>query len=290
MILNRIFKSLSLSASHHTSEALVIPTCVRLLSSSSSNLGRTQWSYTRPRNTHMELHVPRRLLDGKMYRNQGKSGRGEDGRIKIRHKGGGAQRNWRLVDLVRVPTNQDMEATGISNSVEATPITDRVLGIGYDPFRTGNIAMVAGNGSNKTRLILCPHEMQVGDVITASRGKPVSLARMIPGDAYPLEHLPISTMVHNIERVPGEGGHYCRSAGMYGTIIRKVDGKVVLKCPGKNRPQLTVDAKCLATVGRVSNIEQKHHVVGKAGRSRWMNRKPKGQTGKDRWHHRKKVR
>jgi len=287
MLLNRIFKSLTISTTQ-TGILQQIPACSRLLSTTATDLGRTQWSYTRPRDTHMELHVPRRLRDGKFYRNQGKSGRGEDGRIKIRHKGGGAQRNWRIVDLVRVPSLHN-ESTMVD--VHINSITDRILTIGYDPFRTANIALVAGSGSNKTRLILCPHETKVGDVITASRGKPASLARMIPGDAYPLEHLPISTMVHNIERIPGEGGHFCRAAGMYGTIIRKTpDGNVVLKCPGKNRPQLIVNAKSLATVGRVSNIDQKHRVIGKAGRSRWLNRKPKGQTGKDRWHHRKKVR
>ena len=288
MLLNRIFKSLIISTRH--SEVLkAIPACSRVLSTTASDLGRTQWSYTRPRNTHMELHVPRRLRDGKFYRNQGKSGRGEDGRIKIRHKGGGAQRNWRIVDLIRVPSHQ--ADSNVDSLAKINSITDRVLAIGYDPFRSANIALVAGNGSNQTRLILCPYETKIGDVITASRGKPASLARMIPGDAYPLEHLPISTMVHNIERVPGEGGQFCRAAGMYGTIIRKnPDGNVVLKCPGKNRPQLIVNKKCLATIGRVSNIDQKHRVIGKAGRSRWLNHKPKGQTGKDRWHHRKKVR
>lgn len=255
---------------------------VRSLSTAVCDFGRTQWSYTRPRNTHMELRVPRRLRDGKFYRNQGKSGRGEDGRIKIRHKGGGAARNWRIVDLVRVPLHQEGEPP--------KTIRDRVIQIGYDPFRSAHIALVAGNGANQTKLILCPHEMKIGDIITSSRDKPVSLARMIPGDAYPLEYLPIATMVHNIERTPGMGGHYCRAAGMYGVIIRKADGQVVLKCPGKNRPQITVPAQSLGTIGRASNIEKKHEIIGKAGRSRWLNRKPKGQTGKDRWHHKKKVR
>lgn len=284
MLVNRIIKSIS-TLRHVGHEVLTQPfqpTFGRFFGTAASDHGRTQWSYTRPRNTHMDLHVPRRLLDGKYYRNQGKSGRDSNGRIKIRHKGGGAQRNWRIVDLVRVPLHEDGE--------EPRTIRDRVLQIGYDPFRSAHIASVAGDGANQTKLILCPHETKIGDIFTASRGKPASLARMIPGDAYPLEYLPISTMVHNIERTPGLGGHFCRAAGMYGTIIRKADGKVVLRCPGKNRPQLIVDEKCLATIGRASNINKKHEIVGKAGRSRWLNRKPKGQTGKDRWHHRKKVR
>jgi len=285
MLINGLLKSLSLVprvGRELPSFTSIHPLCSRLVSTSTSNNGRTQWSLTRPRDTHMELHIPHRLRDGKYYRNHGKSGRGADGKIKIRHKGGGAKRNWRIVDLVRVATSVDGEPL--------KTIRDRVIGIGYDPFRSANIAMVAGDGGNQSRLILCPHEMKVGDIITASRGKPVSLARMIPGDAYPLEHLPISTMVHNIERDPGNGGHFCRAAGMYGVITRKADGNVVLKCPGKNRPQLVVNEKCLGTIGRASNIDKKHEIVGKAGRSRWLNRKPKGQTGKDRWHHRKKVR
>ena len=285
MFMNRIFKSIS-SVHGITRElqkfSLHKPSTIRVISTSVIDNGRTQWSYTRPRNTHMELKVPRRLLDGKFYRNQGKSGRGADGRIKIRHKGGGHARNWRIVDLVRVPLHEEGEAP--------KTIRDRVLQIGYDPFRSAHIALVAGDGANQTKLIICPHETKIGDIITASRDKPVSLARMIPGDAYPLEHLPISTMVHNIERFPGSGGHFCRAAGMYGVIIRKADGNVVLKCPGKNRPQITVGAQCLGTIGRASNIEKKHEIIGKAGRSRWLNRKPKGQTGKDRWHHKKKVR
>ena len=283
MLLNRIrssWSSINVIGKEIASKTVSHQLCMRTLSTSNWIYGRTQWSYTRPKDTHMELHVPKRLIDGKFYRNQTKSGRGEDGRIKIRHKGGGHQRNWRIVDLVRVPIDE--------NTV--TTIKDRVLQIGYDPFRTGNIALVAGNGANQTKLILCPHETKIGDILTSSRGKPASLARMIPGDAYPLEHLPIATMVHNIEETPGMGGHYCRAAGMYGVITRKADGKVYIKCPGKNRPQVIVSEKCLGTIGRVSNIDKKHEIIGKAGRSRWLNRKPKGQTGKDRWHHRKKVR
>lgn len=256
---------------------------VRCTSTSAAIFGRTQWSYTRPRNTDMTIEdLPRRLRDGKFYRNQSKSGRGEDGRIKIQHKGGGHQRNFRIVDTVRVPVSEPGQ--------EPKAIKDRILQIGYDPFRTAHIAHVAGNGGNQTKLILCPHETKVGDILTASRGKPASLARMIPGDAYPLEYLPLGTMVHSIEKLPGEGGIYCRAAGTYATLLRKSDDIAVLKCPDKRRPQLTVSVKCLAVIGRASNINKKHEIIGKAGRSRWLNRKPRGQTGKDRWHHKKKVR
>lgn len=244
--------------------------------------GRTKWADIRPRDTGMRIDLPRRLYDGKFYRNQMKSGRGPDGRIKIRHKGGGHQRNLRIVDTVRVPVPQEGE--------EIKVVKDRILQIGYDPFRSGHIALVAGSGSNQTKLILCPYETKVGDIITSSRGPPASLARMIPGDAYPLRHLPLGTTVHNIERVVGEGGTYCRAAGMYAVLLRKTESEATLRCCGKSRPEVTVPVDSLATIGRVSNINKKNEIIGKAGRNRWLNRKPKGQTGKDRWHHRKKVR
>ncbi|XP_065666543.1 large ribosomal subunit protein uL2m [Hydra vulgaris] len=244
--------------------------------------GRTQWSYTRPKNTHMHMDLEKHLIDGKFYRNQKKGGRGEDGRIKIRHIGGGHQRNWRIVDFVRVP---------LLNDEQPKVIKDRILQIGYDPFRTANIAKVAGNGSNKTKLIICPHLAKIGDILTASREKPESLARMIPGDAYPLEYLPIGTMVHNIESTPGGGAKYARAAGMYATIVQRTpENQIVLKFNGGARTEVLVDMKCLAVIGRVSNIDKKNEIIGKAGRSRWLNRRPRGQTGKDRWHHKKKVR
>lgn len=261
-------------------QSLISLSSQRFLSVSANDFGRTQWSYTRPRNTGRMIAVPKRLKDGKYYRNQSKGGRDHTGRIVIRHIGGGAQRNWRIVDKVRVPLSMPGE--------EPKTIKDRILQIGYDPFRTGDIALVAGNGSNQTKLILCPHETKVGDIVTSSRGKPVSLARMIPGDAYPLEYLPIGTMVHSIEREVGRGGAYCCAAGTYAILIRKSETQAFLKESSKTRSQLVVDKSCLAVIGKVSNPGQKFLPIGKAGRNRWLNRRPRGQTGKDRWHHRKK--
>ena len=285
-MLSVVLKQLPLHAINFIDKLLKVSHINRLVahkfSVSTVENGRTQWSYTRPRNTHMHMDLEKHLIDGKFYRSQKKGGRGEDGRIKIRHIGGGHQRNFRIVDLVRVPLLKDEQSKVIK---------DRILQIGYDPFRTANIALVAGNGSNKTKLIVCPYLAKVGDILTASREKPESLARMIPGDAYPLEHLPIGTMVHNIESTPGEGAKYARSAGMYATIVQKTpENKVVLKFNSGTRTEVVVDMKCLAVIGRVSNIDKKKEVIGKAGRNRWLNRRPKGQTGKDRWHHKKKVR
>jgi len=279
------FNGLFLFNSFNSFENLISRSIIDLLYKrhvhvSSNDLTRTQWSYTRPRNTGMRMDIPRRLLDGKYYRNQGKGGRGADGRIVIRHKGGGHQRNWRILEKVRVPLHKSGE--------EPITIKDRILQIGYDPFRTGNIALVAGNGSNQTKLILCPHETKVGDIITASRGAPVSIARMIPGDAYPLEHLPLGTMVHDIEKKVGSGGAYCKAAGTYAILSSKTETHAYLKLASKSRSQLVVHVKSLAVIGKVSNPGQCYLPIGKAGRSRWLNRRPRGKTGLARRHNKKK--
>ena len=267
---------------HARSLINVAATFSRMISTTSASQGRTKWSYTRPRGVAMpKMDIPKRLLDGKYYRNQSKGGRGPDGRILIRHKGGGHQRNFRIVDNVRVPLTKEGE--------EPVKVQDRVIQIGYDPFRSARIALVAGNGINQRKLILAPHELQVGDIITSSRDKPESLAMMKPGDAYPLQYLPLGTMVHSIEKEPGTGGCICRAAGTYAILQRKFEDKAIIKVPSKTGT-LTVGLNSLAVIGRASNINKKHEIIGKAGRSRWLNRKPKGQTGKDRWHWRKKIR
>jgi len=226
-------------------------------------------------------------LDGTFYRNGQKSGRDPDtGRIVIRHKGGGHQRNWRIVDKVRVPLNVEGE--------EPVTIRDRVIQIGYDPFRSGNIALVAGSGSNQTKLILAPEGVQVGDILTSSRGPPEKVSRMKAGDAYPIGTIPTGTMVHAIESKPGQGSSYCQAAGMYAVVTRKTETKVYARECGERKKnkqdakEFELDPRCLAAIGMVSNPGHADLEIGKAGRTRWLNGRPKGQTGKDRWHHRKK--
>lgn len=248
---------------------------------STTDLGRTQWSYTRPRHTNMKMSVPSRLLDRDYYRNQSKGGRClETGRVVQRHIGGGHQRNFRIIDKLRVPVPRAGEPPHT--------ITDRVLHIGYDPFRSGNIALLAGNGQDQVKLVLAPHELAPGDVITASRDKPKSLLHLKPGDAYPLEHMPYGTMVHAIENEPGSGAASCTAAGTYRLVIKKTESEVILRNPRKKTDLLTVSKDCLAVVGRVSNIDHDQFQIGKAGRARWMNQRPKGKTGKARRFNQKK--
>ena len=166
-------------------------------------------------------------------------------------------------------------------------IKSKVLAIEYDPNRSARIALIA---DAKRKYVLAPIGLEAGDIITASRGPPTSLADIQRGDAYPLQYLPIGTIVHNIELVPGKGGQLVRSAGTSAQIIRKEmgvvrrlnthgtpvtrSGKVViLRMPsGTNRP---VNASCMATVGRLSNENHKHRILGKAGRSRWLGWRPR---------------
>eukprot|EP00794_Sanderia_malayensis_P003366 gene3366-3855_t len=248
-----------------------------LISTSAMASGRTKWSYTRPRKSIPNMKLPRYLIDGSVLRGQRRSGRGLDGRILIRHKGGGHARNKRLLDMVRVPATTDEGPM---------KVVDKVLQIGYDPSRSARIAKLAGDSSNRYKLIIAADGLKPGDIITASRGPPASLARLAVGDAYPLAKLPIGTTVHCIEETVGDGAMLARAAGTYGTLVRKTTEEAVLKMNNKRQQTVPVDA--LAVIGRVSNPNHRNEVIGKAGRSRWLGRRPKGQTGKDRWLHKKK--
>lgn len=249
----------------------------RQFMTSCNDFGRTLWSYTKEKRGMPKVWIPRYLLDGSVTRTQRKGGRGLDGRVEIKHKGGGHARNYRIIDFVRVPVTE-----------EPLVIKDKVLAIAYDPNRSSRIAKVAGSWSNKYKLIIATEDMKPGDVITSSRGKPVSLARLSPGDSYPLSTLPLGTMVCCVEKEVGEGGFYVRSAGTYATLTRRTDDKAIIKTNGKEEHEVPINA--LAVIGRVSNIDHRNRVIGKAGRSRWLNRRPKGQTGKARWLHKKKKR
>ena len=256
-----------------------IITSVKCFSVSPKNSGRAYWSQFRKPHRLPRLPIPGYLIDGKKLRNQLKSGRDpETGRVVIRHKGGGHPKNYRIIDFVRVPLPEPDE--------KPMTITERVLQIGYDPCRSGRIALVAGNGSNRFKLILAPHGLAAGDIITASRAPPEFVSKLKTGDAYPIGDLPLGTSVHNIEYEPGQGGRFARAAGMSADIIRKFDGNVTFKT--RCGFEKTVDARCLATIGRVSNIDHNTDIIGKAGRSRWLNRRPKGKTGKARWLNKKK--
>ena len=255
-----------LSSSRHVSTA--VPLC-----------GRTPYSYMRTPRSMPNIPVPKKLKDGTIRRHGGRSGRNNSGHIVVRHRGGGHSQTYRIIDFLRAPLAKRNDPSG-------SVIKDKVLHIGYDPCRSARIALVAGDGSNQMRIITAPDQVNVGDVLTTSRGKPRSLALLHAGDAYPLESLPVGTLVHNIELRPGEGAQLVRAAGTYAQLVHKTKEKVKIRLPSKKEKE--IPAKCLATVGRVSNLDHKNRIIGKAGRNRWLNRRPKGQTGRDRWLWKKK--
>lgn len=246
---------------------------VRSIFSSVVSNGRSAYSYVREGRRIPNMPVPKYLKDGLVRRGIGRSGRNNTGRITIRHRGGGHPQTYRIIDFLRVPFEQ--------NNKETKTIKDKILHIGYDPCRSARIALCAGDGSNQQKLVIAADGVEVGDILTASRTEPVSISRIKPGDAYPLGTLPIGSIVHNVELSPGKGAQLARSAGTSVQLIRKTEDHAVIQLPSKKEKNVSLD--CLATVGRASNIDHSHSIIGKAGRSRWLGRRPKGKTGKDRW-------
>ncbi|UCD37787.1 MAG: 50S ribosomal protein L2 [Fidelibacterota bacterium] len=179
-------------------------------------------------------------------------GRNNRGRMTIRRRGGGHKRRYRLIDFKR--DKVDIEGT--------------VKTIEYDPNRTCRIALIQYVDGEK-RYILAPDGIKVGDKVTASRER----AALRPGNAMPLSRIPAGLMVHNIELKPGKGGQLARSAGAAARIMAKEGSMVTLKLPsGEVR---MIHESCLATIGEVGNKSHENVYLGKAGRSRWLGRRPK---------------
>lgn len=180
-----------------------------------------------------------------------KAGRGAGGRISVRRRGGGHKRKLRNVDFLR-------DKFGIEGTVAA---------LEYDPNRTANIALVAYKDGEK-RYILAPKGMKKGDKVLSGPGVPPSM-----GNALPLEDVPLGTAVHNIELTKGRGGQLARSAGASAVVAAKEGNYVTIKLPsGEMR---MVFKKCYATIGVVGNDEHMNKTLGKAGRSRWLGKRPK---------------
>ena len=178
-------------------------------------------------------------------------GRNNDGRMTIRYVGGGHKQRYRIIDFLR---NKDgMEAT--------------VKSIEYDPNRTARIALVVYNDGEK-RYIVAPNGLKVGQTIKSGKGVAPEV-----GNTLFLSDIPLGTIIHNIELQPGKGGILARSAGTYAQLTSR-DGKyAIVKLPsGETRMVLTT---CRATIGTVSNADHSLEVSGKAGRKRWLGRRPR---------------
>lgn len=179
-----------------------------------------------------------------------RAGRNNQGRITVRHQGGGHKRQYRLIDFKR----------------DKDGIPGRVATVEYDPNRTANIALVHYADGEK-RYILAPKGIQVGQEIESG-----AEADIKTGNALPLENIPVGTIIHNVELKPGHGGQLARSAGAEAQILGR-EGKYTLVRLSSGEVRLVLST-CRATIGQVGNIEHELIRVGKAGRSRWLGKRP----------------
>lgn len=179
-----------------------------------------------------------------------KGGRNNHGRTTAWHRGGGHKRRYRVIDFKR----RKYDVPGIVERLE------------YDPNRSAFIALVRYE-DGELAYILAPQRLQPGASVIA--GEKVDI---LPGNAMPMKNMPIGTIVHNVEMKPGRGGQMARAAGTYAQLIGRDAGYAQLRLSsGEMR---MVRGECMATVGAVSNSDHQNTVIGKAGRKRWMGRRP----------------
>ena len=177
-------------------------------------------------------------------------GRNNKGRVTSRRRGGGHKRLYRVIDFKR--TKFDVPAT--------------VQRLEYDPNRSAFIALIKYE-DGEDAYILAPQRLQEGDVVIAA-----NRADIKPGNAMPMENMPVGTIIHNVEMKPGRGGQLARAAGTYVQLIGKDSGFAQLRLTsGELR---MVPAKCMATVGAVSNSDNQNINLSKAGRNRWLGKRP----------------
>ena len=179
-----------------------------------------------------------------------RSGRNVHGRITVRRRGGGHKRQYRLIDFTR----------------DKVDIPARVTSIEYDPNRSARIALLVYADGEK-RYIIAPLGLQVGDTVMSGKDAEIRV-----GNALSLNRIPLGTLVHNIELYPGRGGQMVRSAGTSAQVLAKEGEYVTLRLPsGEMR---LVRKECMATVGEVGNMDHGNIKLGKAGRNRWLGRRP----------------
>lgn len=178
------------------------------------------------------------------------AGRNAQGRITVRHRGGGHKRRYRIIDFKR-------DKFGIPGRVES---------IEYDPNRSARIALIVYPDGEK-RYILAPLGLKVGDTVVSG-----SEADIRVGNALPIRNIPVGTMIHNIELYKGRGGQLVRSAGTSAQLLAKEGNYAQVRLPSGEVRRIHVD--CMATIGQVGNVDHQNISLGKAGRSRWLGRRP----------------
>lgn len=198
-------------------------------------------------NEELTKSTPEKSLTVRM---QKKSGRNNQGKITVRHQGGGVKRKYRIIDFKR----NKLEVPGVVASIE------------YDPNRTANIALINYKDGEK-RYIIAPKGLKVGMEISAGENADIKV-----GNALPLMSIPVGTMVHNIELRPGKGGELARSAGSSAQILGREGNYVMLRL--SSGEQRKVLGTCMATIGEVGNEDASLVKLGKAGRKRHMGIRP----------------
>jgi len=197
--------------------------------------------------TEITKAKPERILIKKNHRNKGRNNRGV---ITIRHRGGGHKRRYRLIDFKR----NKYGINGIVKSIE------------YDPNRNARISLINYSDGEK-RYILHSKGLNIGDTILSGSGSPFSI-----GNTLPLTEIPLGTSVHNLELIPNKGGQLVRAAGTSAKILAKEGDYVTLRLPSKEIRLLRKE--CFATIGEISNNDAFLVQSGKAGRTRWLGKRP----------------
>ena len=179
-----------------------------------------------------------------------KAGRNNQGKITVRHHGGGHKKQYRIIDFKRNKDN----------------VPAKVATIEYDPNRSANIALLHYADGEK-RYIIAPKELQVGQIVVSGPEADIKI-----GNALPLANIPVGTLIHNIELKPGKGGQLVRSAGASAQVLGK-EGKYVLVRLKSGEVRMIL-ATCRATIGEVGNEQHGLVNIGKAGRTRWLGKRP----------------
>lgn len=179
-----------------------------------------------------------------------KAGRNANGRITVRHQGGGHKRRYRIIDFKRLKDG----------------IPAKVAAIEYDPNRSANIALLHYMDGEK-RYILAPNGLKVGDMVESGPDADIKV-----GNCLPLRNIPVGSVIHNIELRPGKGGQIVRSAGASAQLMAKEGDYAHVRLPsGEVR---LIHVNCRATIGQVGNLDHENVTLGKAGRSRWLGIRP----------------
>jgi large subunit ribosomal protein L2 len=178
------------------------------------------------------------------------SGRNNQGRLSVRHRGGGEKQHYRRIDFKR----------------DKIGVPARLATIEYDPNRSARIGLLFYRDGEK-RYMLLPHGLKVGDVVVAG---PDAEARV--GNALPIANIPLGTTIHNIELIPGKGGQIVRSAGTAAQLLAKEGEMAQVRLPSGEVRRISI--RCMATVGQVGNLDHENQNLGKAGRARHMGQRP----------------